>query len=98
MLDLPSWARAFSSCDEQGLLLLMVLGVLVVVASRCRAQVPGHVGFSGCCMQVRYLWLVGPRACALCAGFSCLRHVESFGPGIEPESLPWQVDSYALYH
>ena len=76
----------------------MVLGVLTVVVSCRGAQVLGRVGFSSCCVQVLWLWLVGSRACALCTGFSCLQHVESFGPGIEPESLHWQVDSYALYH
>ena len=41
VLGLPWWARAFSSCDE-GLLLLTVLEVLIVLASRCRAQVRGR--------------------------------------------------------
>ena len=29
---------AFSSCGEQGLLFVVVLGLLIAVASRCRAQ------------------------------------------------------------
>ena len=40
VLGLPWRARAFSSCDEG--LLLTVLEVLTVLASRCRAQVRGR--------------------------------------------------------
>ena len=32
---------AFSSCGEQGLLFVVVLGLLIAVASRCRAQALG---------------------------------------------------------
>ena len=42
VLGLPWWARAFSSCDEGLLLLLTVLEMLIVLASRCRAQVRGR--------------------------------------------------------
>ena len=30
--------QAFSCCSEQGLLFVVVCGLLIVVASRCRAQ------------------------------------------------------------
>ena len=33
--------RAFSSCDEQGLLFVAVRGLLIEMASRCRAQALG---------------------------------------------------------
>ena len=33
--------QAFSSCDEQGLLFVAVHMLLIVVASRCRAQALG---------------------------------------------------------
>ena len=40
-LGLHCCVRAFSSCGEQGLLLVAVRGLLIVVASRCGARALG---------------------------------------------------------
>ena len=41
--------------------LVVVRGLLVVVASRCRAQALGHLGFSGCSVRAQWLWVAGSR-------------------------------------
>ena len=38
--------RRFSSCSEQGLLLVAALRILTVVVSHCRVCTVGHAGFS----------------------------------------------------
>ena len=38
MLGLHSFVQAFSNCDEQGLLLLVVRGLLIVMASLVAVQ------------------------------------------------------------
>ena len=40
-LGLRCCAQAFSSCGEQGLLFVAVCGLLIAVASRCRARALG---------------------------------------------------------
>ena len=53
-LGLHCCMQAFSSCGEQGLLFVSVCGLLIAVASRCRAQALGVAsvvvarGFSSC--------------------------------------------------
>ena len=44
---------AFSSCGEQGFLFLVLCGLLIAVASRCRAQAPESLGFSNCGKQAQ---------------------------------------------
>ena len=46
VLGLRCCVRAFSSCGEWGLFSVVVSVLLIVVASRCRAQALGCVGFS----------------------------------------------------
>ena len=41
VLGLCCCTRAFSNCSERGLLFVVVCGLLIVVASRCRAWVLG---------------------------------------------------------
>ena len=55
VLGLRFCARAFSSCDERGLLFIAVRGLLIAVASRCgawalgvRASVVVAHGLSSC--------------------------------------------------
>ena len=82
-----------------GLSLVVTRGCFSLLCSRCSLcwllvaeHRFGAVGFGSCCMQVRWLWLVGPRACVLrCTGSSCLLRVESCRPGTGPESQHWQV-------
>ena len=40
-LGLRCCARAFSSCGERGLLFIVVRGLLIAVASRCRTRALG---------------------------------------------------------
>ena len=64
----------FSSCGEQGLLLVVVHRLLIVVASRCGARALG--------MRAQQLWLPSSRAQALQLwrmGLVALRHVGSSG-------------------
>ena len=44
ILGLQHYMWACSSCDEQGLLFLAVGRLLIVVASRCKAQALGYTG------------------------------------------------------
>ena len=71
---------AFSSCSEQGLLLVAVLGLLIVVAplvARARAPVTKAFGLSSC---------GGP-------GLAAPRHTALPGPGMNLCPLHWQADS-----
>ena len=52
VLGLHCCVQAFSSCSEQGLLFVAVQGLLIVVASCCRAQALEH-GLSGCVARVQ---------------------------------------------
>ena len=56
----------FSSWGEQGLLLVAVSGLLIVVASRCRARAPGtwaqELWLAGSRVQAQQLWHTGPVA------------------------------------
>ena len=47
-LGLHCCAQAFSSCDERGLLYIVVHGLLIAVASLVAEQGSTHVGFSSC--------------------------------------------------
>ena len=63
-LCLRCCARAFSSCGEQGLLFVVVHGLLTEVASlRCRAQAldarASVVWLTGSRVQAQQLWLTG---------------------------------------
>ena len=77
VLGLCCCMRAFSSCGKQGLLFAAVPWLFILVASCCRAQVLGPVGFSSC---VAYAQL-------LCGTW------ELPGPGSNPCPLHWQADS-----
>ena len=52
----------FSSCSQQGLRFLVVGGLLIAGASRCRAQAVGHTGFGSCSTGAKKLELPGSRA------------------------------------
>ena len=41
--------------------LVVVRGLLIEVASHCRAQALGHLGFSSCSVQAQQLWFPGSR-------------------------------------
>ena len=72
---------AFSSCGEQGLLFVVVRGLLIVVASRCRTRVLG----------TRAL-VVAARGLSSCGSWALERRLSSYGvrdlpgPGLEPVS------------
>ena len=98
-------AWAFSGCSGWGLLFIEVLGLLIVRASRCRAQALGSrtsgvaaPWISSCSVQPSGLWAsavqhAGPVVVA--HGLSC-----STAHGIFPDqgwnlcTLRWQADSY----
>lgn len=90
--------QAFSSCGEQGLLLLATCGLLLAVAlllcslalGTWASVVAGRsMGFSSWGMRDQYLWLI-----------ACSRFMAG---GIFPDRgwsqfpLHWRVDSYPLY-
>ena len=76
------------------LLIVLACGLLIAVASRCRAQAPGRAGFSSCdkqaqklrhvgsSVQAQQLWRMGLVAPCL-VGFSWTRD----------QTLHWEVDS-----
>ena len=67
-LGLCCCARAFSSCSEQGLLFLVVCGLLLLQSTGSR-----HAGFSSCGTWAQQLWLAGSRgqAVVVAHGLSC---------------------------
>ena len=79
MLDLCCCRRAFSSCGKQGLLFLEVCGLLIAVASHCRAQALGArasvVVACGLINKVRLVAARGPwstqASVAEARGLSC---------------------------
>ena len=82
-------AWAFSSCGECGLLFIVVRGLLIVVASHCRAgglgtrtSVVGACRLSSCGLQAleHRLSSCGARASLLCGMWDLP------GPGLEPVS------------
>ena len=88
-LGLRCCARAFSSCGERGLLFVAVRGLLVAVASRCRAQA---LGASASVVAARGLSCCGARAVehrlSSCGAQASLLHGmwDLPGPGLEPVS------------
>ena len=50
-LGLRCWARAFSSCGDQGLLFIAVRRLLIMVASLVRSMHSGCAAFRSCSMQ-----------------------------------------------
>ena len=81
-LGLRCCARAFSSCGERGLLLVVVRGLLIAVASLVRSTGSRHVGFSSC-----GTWALERRLSSCSARALSLRGMWDFlGPGIEPVS------------
>ena len=64
VLGLCCCAPAFFSCGEQGLLFIVVHGLLIVVASLflLRSMGSRRAGFSSCGTWSQLLWLVGYRA------------------------------------
>ena len=52
-LGLHCCTWAFYSCSERGLLFIAVQGLLIVVASLCRARALGCAGFSSCGTQAQ---------------------------------------------
>ena len=54
------FARAFSSCSEQGLLFVVVCGIPIAAASLVGAQALGHTGFRSCGAWPLESW---PRSC-----------------------------------
>ena len=90
MLGLRYCAWAFSSCGERGLLFVAVHRLLIVLASRCRAQALGvqasvvvaH-GLSSCGLRAleHRLSSCGAGAQLLCGMWDLP------GPGLEPVSL-----------
>ena len=59
VLGLCCCTRAFSSCGERGLLFVAVRGLLIAVASRCRARA---LGTQASVVVVRRLSSCGARA------------------------------------
>ena len=88
-LGLCCCVRAFSSCSERGLLLVLVHGLLIAVASRCGARALGVWasvvavrGLSSCGSRAPERRLSSCRARAL-----LLRGMWGLpGPGLEPVS------------
>ena len=76
-LGLRCCARAFSSCGEWGLLFVAVRGLLISVASRCRAWAVGA--------QASVVVAQGLSCSAACGIFP--------DQGSNPCPLHWQVDS-----
>ena len=100
MLGLRCCMQAFSSCRERGLLFNAVRGLLIVVASHCRARTAP--GARASVVLACRLSSCGAQACLLCSMWDLPR------PGIEPispalaggflttappgKSLPWLAD------
>ena len=91
-LGLRCCARAFSSCSEQGLLFVVVRGLLIVVASRCRARPLGArasvvvaCGLSSCGSVV----VVHGLSCSVACGIFA-------DQGSNPCPLHWQVEFFFL--
>ena len=79
VLGLCCCMRAFSRCSEQGLLFLMVCGLLIAVASLVAEQ-----GLQVCGLQ--QLWCVGSRAQAQQLWRTGCGMWDLPGPGLEPMS------------
>ena len=76
----------FSSCNERGLLFVVVRELLIAVASRCRAWALEHTGFSSC-----GTW--APET-VVAHGLSCSAACGVFpDQGSNPCPLHWQADS-----
>ena len=73
--------RTFSSCDEQGLLFAVVLGLLIAVAS----LVVEH--------RLESTWVSGVEACGLSCPLACGIFLDQ---GLNLCLLHWQVDSLPL--
>ena len=87
-LGLLCCTRAFSSCGEQGLLLLAVRGLLTVVLL-LRSTGSKHAGFSNCGSQA-----LERRLSSCGAGLSCSAACGIFpDQGSNPCPLHWQADS-----
>ena len=82
-LGLPCCTQAFSSCNQRGLLFIVVHGLLIAIAwfCFCREQTLGYW-----LQKFRLSGLIGPR------------HVESSWQVIELCPLHLQAGSYPLYH
>ena len=89
MLGLHCCAWVFSSCGSRALPFLAVLGLLIAVASRCRARA---LGMSASVVVARGLsscgsWALEHRLSSCGARASLLRGTWDLpGPGIEPMS------------
>ena len=77
VLGLRCCARAFSSCGKWGLLFIAVRGLLIVVASRCRAR--------ALCAQASVVVAHGLSCSAACGIFP--------DQDLNPCPLHWQADS-----
>ena len=65
---------------SKGCSLVVMHDLLIAVASQCRAQALGQVGFRGCSIQAQQLWLLCSRAQAQqlwYMGLASLQHVGS---------------------
>ena len=54
--------RTFSSCSKQGLLFIVICGLLIAVAPPVAEQALGRMGFSSCDLWTQELRLVGSGA------------------------------------
>ena len=89
-LGLRCCAQAFSSCGEQGLLL--------VAAHRLLIAVPSLVEHGLQARRLQQLWCVGSVA-VVAHGLSCSTACGIFpDQGSNPCPLHWQADSYPLCH
>ena len=82
MLDLHCYARALSSCGEQGLLFVVVRGLLIAGATLCCGARASHCSGFSCCGA----WAVGVRASVVvarglssCGSLALERRVSSCG-------------------
>ena len=62
VLGLHCCMRTFSSCSKQGLLFIVICGLLIAVAPPVAEQALGRMGFSSCDLWTQELRLVGSGA------------------------------------
>ena len=100
-LGLCCCVRAFSSCGERGLLLVLVHGLLIAVASRCGARALGVWasvvavrGLSSCGSVVVARGLQSAGSVVVAPGLCCSVACGVFpDQGSNPCPLHWQADS-----